>query len=154
VSALDAHGRTTWIADAHRGDGKRFVVHADEKLTAFLELESAIRSATRGKSACCENLPLVCSLAAGSRRRITVAFSFFPAPNSTPPNPSISPSSSVRASSFAPSPIPSTPIPRESMQPRQRSCATRIADPHSGQTTDDSCRWKQTDTLFIGNATI
>jgi hypothetical protein len=29
------------IADAHRGDGKRFVVHADEKLTAFLELESA-----------------------------------------------------------------------------------------------------------------
>ncbi len=28
--------------NAHRGDGKRFVVHADEKLTAFLELESAI----------------------------------------------------------------------------------------------------------------
>jgi hypothetical protein len=27
----------------HRGDGKRFVVRADEKLTAFLELESAIR---------------------------------------------------------------------------------------------------------------
>jgi len=27
---------------AHRDDGKRFVVHADEKLTAFLELESAI----------------------------------------------------------------------------------------------------------------
>ncbi len=32
-----------WIVDAHRGDGKRFVVHADEKLTAFVELESAIR---------------------------------------------------------------------------------------------------------------
>jgi hypothetical protein len=32
-----------WIADAHRGHGKRFVVRADEKLTAFLELESAIR---------------------------------------------------------------------------------------------------------------
>ena len=30
-----------WIADAHRDDGKRFVVHADEKLTAFMELESA-----------------------------------------------------------------------------------------------------------------
>jgi hypothetical protein len=41
VSALDAQGRTIWIADAHRGDGKRFVVHADEKLTAFLELERA-----------------------------------------------------------------------------------------------------------------
>ena len=34
--------RTIWIADAHRGDGKRFVVRADEKLTAFVELESAI----------------------------------------------------------------------------------------------------------------
>jgi hypothetical protein len=28
------------IADAHRDDGKRFAVRADEKLTAFLELES------------------------------------------------------------------------------------------------------------------
>ncbi len=35
--------QTIWIADAHRDDGKRFVVHADEKLTAFLELASAIR---------------------------------------------------------------------------------------------------------------
>jgi hypothetical protein len=25
------------------GDGQRFIVHADEKLTAFLELELAIR---------------------------------------------------------------------------------------------------------------
>jgi hypothetical protein len=30
------------IADAHRDDGKRFVVRADEKLTAFLELQSAV----------------------------------------------------------------------------------------------------------------
>jgi hypothetical protein len=30
---------TIWVADAHRGDGKRFVVHADDKLTAFVELE-------------------------------------------------------------------------------------------------------------------
>jgi hypothetical protein len=44
VSAVDAHGRTIWIADAHRDDGKRFVVRADEKLNAFLELESAIRA--------------------------------------------------------------------------------------------------------------
>jgi hypothetical protein len=43
VSALDSDGQTIWIADAHRDDGRRFVVHADEKLTAFLELESAIR---------------------------------------------------------------------------------------------------------------
>jgi hypothetical protein len=39
----DSRGRTIWIADAHRGDGKRFVVRADEKLTAFLELASVIR---------------------------------------------------------------------------------------------------------------
>ena len=36
-------GRTMWIVDAHRGDGKRYVVRADEKLIAFIELESAIR---------------------------------------------------------------------------------------------------------------
>jgi hypothetical protein len=43
VSAVDSEGRTIWIADAHR-DGKRFVVRADEKLTAFVELESASRT--------------------------------------------------------------------------------------------------------------
>jgi hypothetical protein len=41
-SALDDHGRTIFVVDAHRDDGKRFVVRADGKLTAFLELESAI----------------------------------------------------------------------------------------------------------------
>jgi hypothetical protein len=44
VSAIDSNGRTIWIADAHRDDGKRFVVHADEKLTAFVELEAAIEA--------------------------------------------------------------------------------------------------------------
>jgi hypothetical protein len=44
VSAIDFNGRTIWIVDAHRADGKRFVVHADEKLSAFLELELAIRA--------------------------------------------------------------------------------------------------------------
>jgi len=44
VSALDSEGRTIWIVDAHRGDGKRFVVRADEKLSAFLELEATIRA--------------------------------------------------------------------------------------------------------------
>jgi hypothetical protein len=41
VSAIDSKWRTIWIADAHCGDGKRFVVRADHKLTAFLELERA-----------------------------------------------------------------------------------------------------------------
>ena len=36
VSTVDCDGRTIWIADAHRGDGKRFVVRADEKLSAFV----------------------------------------------------------------------------------------------------------------------
>ncbi len=30
--------RCDFVADAHRDDGKRYVVHADEKLTAFVEL--------------------------------------------------------------------------------------------------------------------
>jgi hypothetical protein len=46
VSAIDSKGRTIWIADAHR-DGKRFVVRGDEKLTAFVELEAAIRTGQR-----------------------------------------------------------------------------------------------------------
>jgi len=44
LSALDRKGRTIWIVDAH-GYGKRFIVRADEMLTAFLELQSAIHSA-------------------------------------------------------------------------------------------------------------
>ena len=43
VSAVDFHGRTIFATDAHRGDGKRLVVRADEKLTVFVELESTIR---------------------------------------------------------------------------------------------------------------
>jgi len=46
VSTIDSKGRTIWIADAHRDDGKRFIVRADEKLAAFVELESAIHNAS------------------------------------------------------------------------------------------------------------
>jgi hypothetical protein len=45
VSAIDSNGRTIWIVDAHRDDGKRFIGRADEKLTAFLQLELAFREA-------------------------------------------------------------------------------------------------------------
>jgi len=44
VSAVDSNRRTIWIADAHRGDGKHFVVRSDEKLTAFVELEAVIQA--------------------------------------------------------------------------------------------------------------
>ena len=42
VSVLDLEGRTIWIADAHRDDGRRFIVRADEKLSAFVELQRAV----------------------------------------------------------------------------------------------------------------
>jgi hypothetical protein len=47
VSAVDSQGRTIWIVDVHRDDGKRFVVRSDEKLAAFIELESAIRACNK-----------------------------------------------------------------------------------------------------------
>jgi hypothetical protein len=42
ASAVDSEGRTIWIVDAHRDNGKRYVVHSDELLAAFLELERII----------------------------------------------------------------------------------------------------------------
>ena len=65
VSAIDAKGRTIWITDAHRCDGKRFVVQAVEKLTAFVELEAAIHSRRLGSQQestwrCC--YPCPCNL--------------------------------------------------------------------------------------------
>ena len=41
MSALGLEGRTIWIVDAH-GYGKRFIVRADELLSAFEELQRAI----------------------------------------------------------------------------------------------------------------
>ena len=46
VSAIDSEGRTILVADAHRDDGRRFVVHADEKLSAFVELERQVLTVT------------------------------------------------------------------------------------------------------------
>jgi hypothetical protein len=47
VSSTDHDGRQFWVVAAEREDGGRFIVRADEKLSAFLELESAIRTAER-----------------------------------------------------------------------------------------------------------
>ena len=38
VSAVDSNGRTIFVVDAHRGDGQRFIVRGDEKLSAFRHL--------------------------------------------------------------------------------------------------------------------
>jgi hypothetical protein len=45
VSAVDSQGRTIWIVDAH-GYGKRFIIRAEEILTAFLELERQVLTVT------------------------------------------------------------------------------------------------------------
>ena len=45
-SALDSQGRTIWIANAHRGDGERFVMSSDEQLTAFGRIGSSDFSAS------------------------------------------------------------------------------------------------------------
>jgi hypothetical protein len=50
VSAIDCEGRTIWIVDAYRDDGNRVVVRSDEKLTAFLEMETAVRSGDYARS--------------------------------------------------------------------------------------------------------
>ena len=42
ISSTDHEGRQFWVVAADREDGGRFIVRADEKLMAFLELESAI----------------------------------------------------------------------------------------------------------------
>ena len=42
-SHIDSTGRVLFTAYAHRDNGKRFIVTADEKLTAFLELERITR---------------------------------------------------------------------------------------------------------------
>jgi hypothetical protein len=38
-SQIDSTGRVLFTADAYRDNGQRFIVSADEKLSAFLELE-------------------------------------------------------------------------------------------------------------------
>jgi len=46
-STLNSNGQTIFVADAHRDDEKRFVAGADEKLTAFLQLERVTRESFR-----------------------------------------------------------------------------------------------------------
>jgi hypothetical protein len=43
ISSTNHEGRQFWVRAAERKHVERFIAHADEKLTAFLELESASR---------------------------------------------------------------------------------------------------------------
>jgi hypothetical protein len=46
VSTVNSSGQTIWIVDAHRDDGRRFIVRADELLSAFVELERQVLTVT------------------------------------------------------------------------------------------------------------
>ena len=51
VATVDSNGQTIFVADAHRDNGKRFIVTADEKLRAFLELQRVTRESFRSPNA-------------------------------------------------------------------------------------------------------
>jgi len=51
VATVDSNGRTIFVADAHRDNGKRFIVSANEKLRAFLELQRVTRESFRFQNA-------------------------------------------------------------------------------------------------------
>ena len=44
MATTDGKGRLIWVVAAERSDAGRFIVHADQELPAFLELESALRT--------------------------------------------------------------------------------------------------------------
>jgi hypothetical protein len=46
-TAWTKEAKLLFIVDADSGDGRRFVVQSDEKLTAFLELERVLRAAPK-----------------------------------------------------------------------------------------------------------
>jgi hypothetical protein len=51
ISSPDHAGRQFWVVAAERTDAGRFIVHADEVLSAFVELESGLRPFRNGKYA-------------------------------------------------------------------------------------------------------
>jgi len=42
ISSTDHEGRQFWVAAGEREDAERFIVHADKKLTTFLEVEAEL----------------------------------------------------------------------------------------------------------------
>jgi len=49
VSTVDSRGPRIFVADAHRDHGKRFVVRADEKLTALWGWNRSFEVDTKGR---------------------------------------------------------------------------------------------------------
>jgi len=46
MRTTDGKGRSVLVVAAEREDAGRFIVHADQEVPAFLELESAIRASS------------------------------------------------------------------------------------------------------------
>jgi hypothetical protein len=44
VTLIDQRLGKLFVVDAHRDDGRRFIVRSDELLTAFFELERAVKN--------------------------------------------------------------------------------------------------------------
>jgi hypothetical protein len=59
---VDSEGRTIWIVDAHRDNGKRFIVRSDHMLSALLQLEAAIRRTATLAAPELNNFPFEVSL--------------------------------------------------------------------------------------------
>ena len=69
TTRVDSNGKTIYVADAHRGGAKHFVVRADDELTAFVELERQIRTESGAASASpYPELPLSTPLAPEAQR--------------------------------------------------------------------------------------
>ena len=47
MTTTDGEGRSILVVAAERTDAGRFIVEADQELSAFLELESSVRAAER-----------------------------------------------------------------------------------------------------------
>jgi len=47
MATTDGKGRSIWVVAAEREDTGRFIVHADEVLTAFMELQAVIHRQLR-----------------------------------------------------------------------------------------------------------
>jgi hypothetical protein len=53
IATTDGKGRPIWVVAAERSDVGRFIVHADQGLPAFLELESAIKTDPHNRECDC-----------------------------------------------------------------------------------------------------
>jgi hypothetical protein len=56
MATTDGKGRPILVMAAERSDAGRFIVHADQELTAFLELESAIKTHRHNHECDCPEL--------------------------------------------------------------------------------------------------